>query len=362
MSVAKTRKKVIFPLGRSDSVLIVEFEPGMVSPGLVLEGLIRARSAAMAIGCSAWHTLELKGPTTPTTVASPASAVMLAAPWFGSCLPSATDASSLSISVKVHVPPSRWLALAWVTASCAPWRVGMPSVASPPVGRSVATVTVPVHAAPPPLLLAGALLVPQAASAPMAAIDAIDKNPLVGLTMCWVLLSLRGIAGEALCVHSGSDRLVNRPLERAASETCRAAPSKEPLNLARILVHGLRRRCEWAECSVCCGRLPQVPCEAGVLPSRPGPSASSSLRAPPRSRRPARPAAGRRSRSGASTCSAACSASSTSPSARSSCSRRARVAWACAIVLGVDHGRARGRRRRDPRRRREARHRQGRAR
>jgi hypothetical protein len=31
--------------------------------------------------------------------------------------------------------------------------------------------------------------VPQAASAPNAATVAIDKNPLVGLTICWLLLS-----------------------------------------------------------------------------------------------------------------------------------------------------------------------------
>ena len=55
---------------------------------------------------------RVEGPTTPTTAALPARAVMLAAPWFGSCLPRATEASSLSISVNVHEPPSRWLVLA----------------------------------------------------------------------------------------------------------------------------------------------------------------------------------------------------------------------------------------------------------
>jgi hypothetical protein len=34
--------------------------------------------------------------------------------------------------------------------------------------------------------------VPQAAKTPSAAIAPIDITPLVGLTMCWVLLSLRG--------------------------------------------------------------------------------------------------------------------------------------------------------------------------
>jgi hypothetical protein len=59
---------------------MLEFDPTMVRPGLVHEGLISTRSAWLAIGCSAWHTLELKGPTTPTTAWFPARAVMFCAP------------------------------------------------------------------------------------------------------------------------------------------------------------------------------------------------------------------------------------------------------------------------------------------
>src|SRR5580700_4591413 len=110
----------------------------------------------------------------------------------------------------------RWVAFAWVTASSAAiWTYG-PSVTSPPVsGRSVATVIVPLHPAMPAAVLPDEVpvdAVPQAASAPNAAIVAIDKNPLVGLTICWLLLSSHEAVLMKGLVYTRAYGVVNRPL------------------------------------------------------------------------------------------------------------------------------------------------------
>jgi hypothetical protein len=77
----------------------------MVRQGLVLDGLISARWFSVAFGISAKATDELNGPTTPTTEVSAASASMFFAPSAGSCLPLATDESSLLTYFSVQ-PPS----------------------------------------------------------------------------------------------------------------------------------------------------------------------------------------------------------------------------------------------------------------
>src|SRR5579862_687883 len=185
----------------------LQTETTTVRQGLVFEGLIKARWFCDATGISASATDELNGPTTPITVPSDASAVMFAAPCAGSCPFLRTVESSLLMYLSVQ-PPMSLDAIAWFTASSAASCGKGPSVASPPVsGRSVATVIVPWHAAIPVAPAEELVVVdevPQAASTPNAAIDPIDKTPLVGLTMCWVLLSLRGFAGEGVCVHSGT--------------------------------------------------------------------------------------------------------------------------------------------------------------
>ena len=163
MSVVQTRKKVILPVGRRLLVSMLELEPTIVNPGLVQEGLIITRSASLAIGSSAWQTLELKAPTTPRTAWLPASAVMFEAPWVGSWAPVAALVSSLLITVIVQ-PFRVLLALAWSTARTAPCWVGSPSEASLPLtGSSVATVTLPVQPEAP-LLVPCVLVVPQAAA------------------------------------------------------------------------------------------------------------------------------------------------------------------------------------------------------
>src|ERR1039457_5206392 len=87
-SLAMTRKYVCGP-GYSEAVLMLivgSLQTGTtaVRHGLVFEGLIKARWLVEATGISASATEELKGPTTPITVASEASAVMFAAPCCGS--------------------------------------------------------------------------------------------------------------------------------------------------------------------------------------------------------------------------------------------------------------------------------------
>src|SRR5437899_2452910 len=56
-------------------------EPAMVRPGSVFDGLIWARPAALLMGSSATATLELNGPTTPTTALFDASSRRFCAPW-----------------------------------------------------------------------------------------------------------------------------------------------------------------------------------------------------------------------------------------------------------------------------------------
>ncbi len=171
-------------MGFSDAVLMSGLLPTMVSPGLVLDGLICTRLALLEMGSSASATLELKGPMTPSTEESPASSVMFCAPCCGSCLPSATEESSLATNLTVQ-PPSSLLLVAWVTASCAPFWVGLPSDASLPLtGRSEATVTLPVQdARPPPPPDDGPVVlldVPQPAS------TAKDTAPRMGTSRIWV--------------------------------------------------------------------------------------------------------------------------------------------------------------------------------
>src|SRR5690242_7507566 len=104
MSVVQTRKYVVLPVGFSDAVLMSGLLPGMVRPGLVLDGLICTRLALLLMGSSTNATLELKGPITPSTDESPASSVMFCAPCCGSCLPRATEELSLLTSLMVQPP------------------------------------------------------------------------------------------------------------------------------------------------------------------------------------------------------------------------------------------------------------------
>src|SRR5258708_10307286 len=159
--------------------------PAMVRPGLVFDGLISTRLALLEMGSSARATLELNGPTTPSTDASPASSVMFCAPCCGSCLPRATEESSLVTRLSLQ-PPRGFAAAAWSTASWGPFWAGFPPEPSLPLtGRSVASVTLPVQDARPPppdpppveLLL---LDVPQPAS------TARDTTPKIGANRVWV--------------------------------------------------------------------------------------------------------------------------------------------------------------------------------
>src|ERR1700680_553951 len=181
MSVPMVRKYVCGP-GYSEAVLTSGLVPACVSPGLVFEGLISARWFWLATGISATATFELNGPTTPTTDWSLESAVMLAAPWAGSCPFLSTVASSLLVYLRVQ-PPSVLLVFAWVTARWAAFSTGGPSVASPPVrGRSVATEIVPWQEArlpPPPPDAEGPLEVPQADSAAIPTTPKMGSNRLV---------------------------------------------------------------------------------------------------------------------------------------------------------------------------------------
>src|ERR1700737_984516 len=86
-------------------------------------------------------------------------------------------------------PPRNLLATAWSTASFTPFSVPPPIDASPPlVGRSLATVTAPVHPErsvadelpPPPPVLLELLEGPHAASA------ASDSIPITGIILCCV--------------------------------------------------------------------------------------------------------------------------------------------------------------------------------
>ena len=167
-----------------------------VRHGLVFEGLISARCSVEATGISASATDELNGPTTPMTVASEASAVMFAAPCAGSCPFFRTVESSLLTYFSVQPPMSlagdslvdgelgrelRERAVSGITAG--QWQVGGDRDRSFASGDSALRRR---------LTRSGVDDVPQAAKTPSAAIVPIDNNPLVGLTMCWVLLSVRG--------------------------------------------------------------------------------------------------------------------------------------------------------------------------
>src|SRR3984893_9703092 len=110
-----TRKYVCGPLYR-EAVSISELVPAMVRPGLVFDGLMRARWFCEASGISANATFELNGPTTPMTDESLASPVMLVTPCAGLCPFFRTLESSLETYFSVQ-PPRVLFAFAWVTAS-----------------------------------------------------------------------------------------------------------------------------------------------------------------------------------------------------------------------------------------------------
>src|SRR5438876_7291919 len=104
-SVVTTRKYVTLPVGRYVAILSLSpLQPTAaefcVRQGLVLDGLIRASGILLAMGISARATLLLKGPTAPTIRASPCIAVILLAPFCGSCTPP-TPTSSKGVNCSV---------------------------------------------------------------------------------------------------------------------------------------------------------------------------------------------------------------------------------------------------------------------
>jgi hypothetical protein len=99
----------------------------------------------LASGISDLATFELNGPTIASTAGSAINVCTFCAPCAGSCLPctasSSTDASSL------NAPPANPFLLACSIASSAPFSVGMPIDASPPLsGRSMPILIVPLLA------------------------------------------------------------------------------------------------------------------------------------------------------------------------------------------------------------------------
>src|SRR5256886_11264950 len=128
----------------------------LVRHWLVLAGLICARCARLLIGISALATLELNGPTTPSTAESLTNCCMFCAPFCGSCTPLTASSRLETWIVKPSTVPAVW------TAYLTPFSVGIPSDASAPdSGRSTPILIVPLLAVPPPL-------VPQPASAPLS--------------------------------------------------------------------------------------------------------------------------------------------------------------------------------------------------